>query len=80
MGAKWFRLIVPLHLKKLSGNIPDPNSFQFKQSFFLYVLLGSVLSGGGSAPLPKASAKDWIDMVNEFQWHIIDTSRDPYDL
>ncbi|CAN1298485.1 Beta-glucosidase BoGH3B [Linum perenne] len=29
--------------------------------------IGSVLSGGGSAPLPDATAKDWIDMVNSFQ-------------
>lgn len=28
---------------------------------------GSVLSGGGSTPLPEASASDWIDMINEFQ-------------
>ncbi|CAN0839699.1 Beta-glucosidase BoGH3B [Linum grandiflorum] len=29
--------------------------------------IGSVLSGGGSAPLPDATAKDWVDMVNTFQ-------------
>ncbi|KAF1890688.1 hypothetical protein Lal_00013283 [Lupinus albus] len=29
--------------------------------------IGSVLSGGGSEPLPEATAKDWIDMINEFQ-------------
>ncbi|EXB97679.1 Lysosomal beta glucosidase [Morus notabilis] len=29
--------------------------------------IGSVLSGGGSAPLPDASAEDWINMINEFQ-------------
>lgn len=29
--------------------------------------IGSVLSGGGSTPLPKASAEDWINMINEFQ-------------
>ncbi|XP_039041981.1 beta-glucosidase BoGH3B-like isoform X2 [Hibiscus syriacus] len=29
--------------------------------------IGSVLSGGGSEPLPKASAQDWINMVNAFQ-------------
>ncbi|KAG6680495.1 hypothetical protein I3843_13G037900 [Carya illinoinensis] len=29
--------------------------------------IGSVLSGGGSAPLPKASAEDWINMINEYQ-------------
>ncbi|XP_022764671.1 uncharacterized protein LOC111309915 [Durio zibethinus] len=29
--------------------------------------IGSVLSGGGSAPLPDASAEDWINMVNAFQ-------------
>ncbi|KAE9591585.1 putative glucan 1,3-beta-glucosidase [Lupinus albus] len=29
--------------------------------------IGSVLSGGGSEPLPKATAQDWIDMINEFQ-------------
>ncbi|KAJ4843981.1 hypothetical protein Tsubulata_043390 [Turnera subulata] len=26
--------------------------------------IGSVLSGGGSAPLPEASAEDWVNMVN----------------
>ncbi|KAJ7949475.1 Beta-glucosidase [Quillaja saponaria] len=29
--------------------------------------IGSVLSGGGSEPLPKASAEDWVNMINEFQ-------------
>ncbi|XP_065871908.1 uncharacterized protein [Euphorbia lathyris] len=29
--------------------------------------IGSVLSGGGSAPLPEASAEDWINMINGFQ-------------
>ncbi|KAK0601415.1 hypothetical protein LWI29_024072 [Acer saccharum] len=29
--------------------------------------IGSVLSGGGSVPAPKASAETWIDMVNDFQ-------------
>ncbi|KAK8691772.1 hypothetical protein V6N13_075270 [Hibiscus sabdariffa] len=29
--------------------------------------IGSVLSGGGSEPLPEARAEDWINMVNAFQ-------------
>ncbi|PHT46468.1 hypothetical protein CQW23_15626 [Capsicum baccatum] len=29
--------------------------------------IGSVLSGGGSVPAPKASAEDWINMVNDIQ-------------
>uniref|UniRef100_A0A7N0URA3 beta-glucosidase n=1 Tax=Kalanchoe fedtschenkoi TaxID=63787 RepID=A0A7N0URA3_KALFE len=29
--------------------------------------IGSVLSGGGSVPAPKAPAQAWIDMVNELQ-------------
>lgn len=29
--------------------------------------IGSVLSGGGSTPLPEASAQDWMNMVNDFQ-------------
>ncbi|KAK8647345.1 hypothetical protein V6N13_121088 [Hibiscus sabdariffa] len=29
--------------------------------------IGSVLSGGGSEPLPQATAQDWINMVNAFQ-------------
>ncbi|PIN20926.1 Glucan 1,3-beta-glucosidase [Handroanthus impetiginosus] len=29
--------------------------------------IGSVVSGGGSVPAPKASAETWINMVNEFQ-------------
>jgi beta-glucosidase-like glycosyl hydrolase len=28
---------------------------------------GSLLSGGGSAPHPKATAVDWVNMVNDFQ-------------
>ncbi|KAH6793697.1 Glycosyl hydrolase family protein [Perilla frutescens var. hirtella] len=29
--------------------------------------IGSVLSGGGSVPAPKASAADWVNMVNDIQ-------------
>ncbi|KAL8501005.1 hypothetical protein ACS0TY_020549 [Phlomoides rotata] len=29
--------------------------------------IGSVLSGGGSVPAPKASAEDWVNMVNALQ-------------
>ncbi|XP_019704884.1 uncharacterized protein [Elaeis guineensis] len=29
--------------------------------------IGSVLSGGGSVPAPKASAETWVNMVNEMQ-------------
>lgn len=29
--------------------------------------IGSVVSGGGSAPRPQASAEDWINMVNGYQ-------------
>ncbi|KAK6928990.1 Glycoside hydrolase family 3 C-terminal domain [Dillenia turbinata] len=29
--------------------------------------IGSVLSGGGSTPLPKATAVDWVNMINDFQ-------------
>ncbi|KAI6669719.1 hypothetical protein NL676_004604 [Syzygium grande] len=29
--------------------------------------LGSLLSGGGSMPIPKAKARDWMDMVNRYQ-------------
>ncbi|XVF69315.1 hypothetical protein PTKIN_Ptkin11bG0071000 [Pterospermum kingtungense] len=29
--------------------------------------IGSLLSGGGSAPWPQATPQDWIDMVNGFQ-------------
>ncbi|KAL9228640.1 hypothetical protein vseg_004195 [Gypsophila vaccaria] len=29
--------------------------------------IGSVLSGGGSVPAPKASAEAWVNMVNELQ-------------
>ncbi|CAL9151993.1 unnamed protein product, partial [Musa hybrid cultivar] len=30
-------------------------------------LTGSILSGGGSVPAPQASAKDWVNMINEYQ-------------
>ncbi|XVE60448.1 hypothetical protein DITRI_Ditri05aG0129300 [Diplodiscus trichospermus] len=29
--------------------------------------IGSILSGGGSAPRKNANVKDWVDMVNNFQ-------------
>lgn len=29
--------------------------------------IGSLLSGGGSTPLPNARAEDWVNMVNEYQ-------------
>ncbi|KAJ8900090.1 hypothetical protein K2173_024206 [Erythroxylum novogranatense] len=29
--------------------------------------IGSVLSGGGSTPLPEATAFDWVNMINGFQ-------------
>ncbi|KAL9175267.1 hypothetical protein ABFS82_02G103300 [Erythranthe guttata] len=29
--------------------------------------IGSLLSGGGSTPRPRASAADWVNMVNDFQ-------------
>lgn len=29
--------------------------------------IGSLLSGGGSVPAPKATAQDWVNMINEFQ-------------
>ncbi|KAM0937159.1 putative glucan 1,3-beta-glucosidase [Dioscorea sansibarensis] len=29
--------------------------------------IGSLLSGGGSVPKPKASAEDWVNMTNDFQ-------------
>ncbi|KAK8965894.1 Beta-D-xylosidase 4 [Platanthera guangdongensis] len=38
-------------------------SAQVMKDFFI----GSALSGGGSVPAPQASAKDWIDMINELQ-------------
>lgn len=31
------------------------------------IVAGSVLSGGGSVPAPKASAETWINMVNDLQ-------------
>ena len=31
------------------------------------VNVGSVLSGGGSVPAPKASAEAWVNMVNGIQ-------------
>lgn len=33
----------------------------------MFLFLGSVLSGGGSAPGPKAPPEKWVDMVNDIQ-------------
>ncbi|KAG6508560.1 hypothetical protein ZIOFF_033934 [Zingiber officinale] len=29
--------------------------------------VGSILSGGGSVPAPQASARDWVNMINQYQ-------------
>ncbi|XP_019186687.1 PREDICTED: uncharacterized protein LOC109181392 [Ipomoea nil] len=39
------------------------SSFEVMKKYYI----GSVLSGGGSVPKEKASAQDWVDMVNDFQ-------------
>ncbi|KAL9238677.1 hypothetical protein vseg_013067 [Gypsophila vaccaria] len=39
------------------------SSFDVLKNYFI----GSVLSGGGSVPAPKASPEAWVNMVNEFQ-------------
>lgn len=44
-------------------------SYEVMNKYFI----GSVLSGGGSVPKKKASAEDWINMVNEFQKGALDT-------
>ncbi|XP_060218227.1 uncharacterized protein LOC132645320 isoform X2 [Lycium barbarum] len=38
-------------------------TIQIMRDYFI----GSVLSGGGSTPLPKATAADWVNMVNDCQ-------------
>uniref|UniRef100_A0A6V7QZC7 Glycoside hydrolase family 3 N-terminal domain-containing protein n=1 Tax=Ananas comosus var. bracteatus TaxID=296719 RepID=A0A6V7QZC7_ANACO len=38
-------------------------SFDVMQKYFI----GSVLSGGGSVPSPRASVETWVNMVNEIQ-------------
>ena len=35
--------------------------------FIFDVCVGSVLSGGGSVPAPKATPEAWVNMVNEIQ-------------
>ncbi|XP_004493183.1 uncharacterized protein [Cicer arietinum] len=35
--------------------------------------IGSVMSEGGSIPVPQASAEDWINMLNEFQKDALST-------
>lgn len=35
--------------------------------------IGSVMSEGGSTPVPQASAENWIDMLNEFQKDALST-------
>ncbi|XP_074569605.1 uncharacterized protein LOC141826262 [Curcuma longa] len=35
--------------------------------------IGSILSGGGSVPAPQASARDWVNMINQFQGACLST-------
>lgn len=55
----------------------------FFPSFYLFPIVlssgcftyfaGSVLSGGGSAPLPEARAEDWVNMINGIQKGALDS-------
>ncbi|XP_019187419.1 PREDICTED: uncharacterized protein LOC109181906 isoform X1 [Ipomoea nil] len=67
VGARVKDLLARMTLAEKIGQMVQIDrsvaSAQVMRDYFI----GSVLSGGGSIPLPQATAADWVAMVNGFQ-------------
>ncbi|KAK4375859.1 hypothetical protein RND71_006536 [Anisodus tanguticus] len=67
MGARIRDLMKRMTLEEKIGQMTQIERKVASADVVKQYFIGSVLSGGGSVPAPKASAVDWINMVNEIQ-------------
>ncbi|XP_059300272.1 uncharacterized protein LOC132052652 [Lycium ferocissimum] len=67
MGARIRDLMKRMTLEEKIGQMTQIERKVASADVMKQYFIGSVLSGGGSVPAPKASAEDWINMVNEIQ-------------
>ncbi|XP_009801866.1 uncharacterized protein [Nicotiana sylvestris] len=67
LGARIRDLMKRMSLEEKIGQMTQIERKVATADVMKQYFIGSVLSGGGSVPAPKASAEDWINMVNELQ-------------
>ncbi|XP_009609159.1 uncharacterized protein [Nicotiana tomentosiformis] len=67
LGARIRDLMKRMSLEEKIGQMTQIERKVATADVMKQYFIGSVLSGGGSVPAPKASAEDWIKMVNELQ-------------
>ncbi|KAJ6317261.1 hypothetical protein OIU76_012910 [Salix suchowensis] len=67
VGVRIKDLISRMTLEEKIGQMVQIDRLSASPDIMQTYSIGSVLSGGGSEPLPKASAEDWVNMINEFQ-------------
>ncbi|CAK9155721.1 unnamed protein product [Ilex paraguariensis] len=67
IGARIWDLMNRMTLEEKIGQMAQLDRVAATADVLRDYSIGSVLSGGGSVPLPHATAEDWVNMVNEFQ-------------
>ncbi|EPS66822.1 hypothetical protein M569_07948 [Genlisea aurea] len=67
IGARVLDLLDRMTLEEKIGQMTQIDRSVASPEVMNRYFIGSLLSGGGSVPAPKASPEAWIDMVNGFQ-------------
>lgn len=67
LGARIKDLMKRMSLEEKIGQMTQIERKVASADVMKQYFIGSVLSGGGSVPAPKASVQDWVNMVNEIQ-------------
>lgn len=73
VAARVKDLISRMSLEEKIGQMAQIDRTVVNRKIMKDYSIGSVLSGGGSTPLPQARAEDWINMVNGFQKWALDS-------
>ncbi|XP_062173387.1 uncharacterized protein LOC133878851 isoform X2 [Alnus glutinosa] len=67
LGARMKDLLNKMTLEEKIGQMVQIERLNATADVMKNYLIGSILSGGGSVPAPKASPQQWVEMVNELQ-------------
>uniref|UniRef100_A0A2N9G4B5 Glycoside hydrolase family 3 N-terminal domain-containing protein n=1 Tax=Fagus sylvatica TaxID=28930 RepID=A0A2N9G4B5_FAGSY len=67
LGARLRDLLKRMTVEEKIGQMVQIERANATADIMKNYLIGSVLSGGGSVPAPKASPQQWVQMVNEIQ-------------
>ncbi|KAG6415214.1 hypothetical protein SASPL_122619 [Salvia splendens] len=67
LNARIRDLMKRMSLEENIGQMTQIERMRVSPTLLKKYFIGSVLSGAGSSPSPKASAEEWVKMVNTFQ-------------